>query len=558
MDKYPTKKSYLKHGVIVVAILFAIPNLYEGWRGFGRQSIDLSFVQYWIFSCWVAFRNIVGYTLLPVALVFAFGRLSRYALIPLFWFVYIVEIVSLYVESVFHASLATEWLPLLLNTSCHEVWQFVAMAMSPLVLLNVIVFLVFAVYGSFLLWKAKYPSPSRKSLCMAVICALPFVCFHCLLMNIHFGVNQTTYTNFIVSGVHEWTRGRGIRNACLTPNLPPSVGLEASLEEAPDCVFVLGESSTRNSWHLYGYPRMTTPHLDELCRYGNGGFRFSDVVGVIPATDRALALLLTDVTLETPDVGNWTVAEVFRRAGYHCVLISNQWDGRSCATTIDRIFNGCDKRVSVHKEFAKGDWLSCYDENVVPYLDRELRSPGGPKLVFVHLAGMHYPVQNVIPPEEAHYNNLVEPSVLAGLSDAKTDRINRYDDAILYEDKVLGAIVDVLKSHDRPVCLFFISDHGESPRADNWRVFTDRDVYEIPMVIWLSDKYRKLYPQILSKVEASVDRPCQSDELTYGLLELGRIRLEYDPSKSFLSHEFKGRNPRVIDKGRIVYDATHQ
>ena len=106
-------------------------------------------------------------------------------------------------------------------------------------------------------------------------------------------------------------------------------------------------------------------------------------------------------------------------------------------------------------------------------------------MIFIHLAGMHYPVQEGIPECEKHFTDDVEGECIKDMSVRDRDRNNRYDDAILYEDKVLGGLVDILRKRKRPSCLMFISDHGESPRAMGWRDYHNRDVYEVRKLQWL-------------------------------------------------------------------------
>lgn len=151
----------------------------------------------------------------------------------------------------------------------------------------------------------------------------------------------------------------------------------------------------------------------------------------------------------------------------------------------------------------------------------------------------------------------MEGEVLAGLSDEARDRMNRYDNGIRYEDKVLGLIVDALKNRKmkRPCCMFFCSDHGESPRSKGWRDYDDDDVYEIPVVFWFSDKYAELFPETVSAVKSARKKKMQQDQLTGGLLSLCQIA-NWEPDmerKNFLSDDFRLRRPRLVAKGKREY-----
>lgn len=532
-----------------VLALFGSLHAYWSISKFGFEAVDLPPVQFFLFSLWSCVRNITTYSLLLSAPVFLFGRLARWVVTAIWAYIVIVVCSCAYVQSVFHTSLSSIWIELLMNTSVDEVLQFLKMSLGlwqvgGLVLVCAVIALPFVV-----LQHLPAQSFSSRSILIGVGLLVPFLFINVIVMNWHWGVAQMPYTEFVISSVNGYVRNRGFRQACDNAELPSLISTKVTTNELPNVVIVLGESATRNNWHLYGYERHTTPRMDEICASGEG-VALRDVVGIAPDTVYALSFLLTDVTFETLTKGSWTIAEVMRRAGYATVAISNQqaWEGNT--TLLGMIFNGCERKISMLVE-KKG--ASHYDETMVPYLRAELSKPG-PQAVFVHLAGMHYPVHNACPKEDKHFDDNVEGEVLKGLSAYNRDRRNRYDDGILYEDKVLGLIVDALKENDRPSILFFISDHGESPRADGWRVFTDADVYELPCVFWMSPKYQTQFPNIAAALREAIDKPLQPDMLTGGLLEIAQIELSKLNVISFLQPDFKCRSPRKVDKGRLNYE----
>ncbi|HWI41318.1 MAG TPA: sulfatase-like hydrolase/transferase, partial [Verrucomicrobiae bacterium] len=80
-------------------------------------------------------------------------------------------------------------------------------------------------------------------------------------------------------------------------------------------VFVIGESTTRLNWGMYGYPRPTTPELDAV---GKELVRFTDVVTCDGSTVLALEKMLTAATVSRPDL--WMekpdILSIARKAGY--------------------------------------------------------------------------------------------------------------------------------------------------------------------------------------------------------------------------------------------------
>ncbi|MCQ2393134.1 MAG: phosphoethanolamine transferase [Kiritimatiellae bacterium] len=532
-----------------VLALFGSMHAYWAISKFGFQAVDLPPVQFFLFSLWSCVRDITTYTLLLSATVFLFGRFARWVVTAIWAYIVIVVCSCVYVKHVFHAELSSIWIELLMNTSIDEVIQFIKMSFGCWQVAGLILVCAVIALPCVVLQRLPPQSFSRRSVLIGLGLTMPFLIINVITMNWHWGVAQMPYTNFLVSSAMSYERDRGFRRACENKGLPSVVSTNVSTNDLPNIVIVLGESATRNNWHLYGYERHTTPRMDEICASGEG-VALKDVVGIVPATVRALSFLLTDVTLETLTEGHWTIAEVMRRAGYSTVAISNQqvWNGMT--SLLGTIFNGCEKRISM---FVEKKGLPHYDESMVPYLRSELSKPG-PQAVFIHLAGMHYPVRDACPKKERHFDDNVEGEALEGLSAFNRDRRNRYDDGILYEDKVLGMIVDVMKEEERPSIMFFISDHGESPRSDGWRVYTDMDVYELPCVFWMSPKYQIRFPKIVSSLRETINKPLQPDMLTGGLLEMAQIELSHLNTTSFLLPDFKCRIPRKIDSRRLNYE----
>ena len=547
------------NGVSVALALFGCVNFLDALLHFGGDAVDLPPVAFYAFSLWILVRNTVGHTLLMSAPAYFLGRRSRLPLALVFCYVVLIEAATRYSDSVFHADLATVWLQLLQNSSCEEMAAFVKMSANWRSVAGLFALMSVMAAGSVLLWRAAYPKISRRSFFAGCLFCLPFLLANCLFIgglagNWKFGIAQMKYTQFVLGTIRSITEMRGINRACDQPNLPEKLRVGVAGDEMPDGVFVLGESSTRSNWHLYGYPRQTTPRMDAL--YANGELvRFDDVVGTQPDTVSALSLLLTDVQFDDRAHGSWTLAEAYRRAGYRCILISNQYSWGDTSSTLYKIFNGCEKRTSPRIEFGEGRH---YDESLVSILEGEFKnSEVRPTIVFLHLAGIHYPVKPecVHPPEDAHFTDDVDTEFMRQFTPHVRDRLNRYDDGVLYEDKVLGMIVDVLRKRKRPSFMFFMSDHGESPRSETWRSYADEDVYELPAILWLSPSYKTMFRDFASSLKTAESRHMQPDEMTYGLLELGFIRDVPIPQgrASFLSGDFSGRTPRLVDKGRKAY-----
>ena len=112
-----------------------------------------------------------------------------------------------------------------------------------------------------------------------------------------------------------------------------------------------------------------------------------------------------------------------------------------------------------------------------------------------------------------------------------------YDNAVLYDDHIVDAIIR--RVEDQDALVIFLSDHGEEvndvrdlfghgDESSSWQ----RD---IPMVIWTSAKFRANHPEDVRRICAAKDHAWQSDEMIHTLLDLMKIRVpQYEKEKSLL------------------------
>ena len=109
--------------------------------------------------------------------------------------------------------------------------------------------------------------------------------------------------------------------------LPPLQNLRDSSGTAPrTLVLVLGESTTREHMHLYGYNRDTTPNLDALAASDKGLTVFRDVVSPRPYTIEVMQQILTFGDEQNPDrfLSDPSLINLLKQAGYKTFWITNQ------------------------------------------------------------------------------------------------------------------------------------------------------------------------------------------------------------------------------------------
>jgi glucan phosphoethanolaminetransferase (alkaline phosphatase superfamily) len=311
-------------------------------------------------------------------------------------------------------------------------------------------------------------------------------------------------------------------------------------------VMVIGESSRRDHWQLFGYDRPTNPELTQVQNL----VRIPDMLSSWPQSITAIPALLTRKPVTASGFG-WKEASILRamqEAGYETWWISNQ-------LPIGRY----DSPVSVYALEAKhqlflnhADWAAGnnFDEDLLqPLKDVIANNPTKSKIFIVlHMMGSHAPYDKRYPSTFRRFS----PT----MSDAgdKTQQLageqNSYDNTILYTDHVLAQVIHILRQSDAVSALWFESDHGESlPTATcslNDHGNGTRYEFTIPGLFWYSDAYKSLFPQRVSQLQVNAEKPALSASTFESLIDMTGVDFPgHDPSWSLFSSQWT-YHPRIV------------
>ena len=184
-------------------------------------------------------------------------------------------------------------------------------------------------------------------------------------------------------------------------------------------------------------------------------------------------------------------------------------------------------------------------------------------MVVFHLNGQHLDAKERFPntPENNYFKYSDVPNKAKYLTKGKKQEIADYDNATRYNDKIMKEIFTMFENSNTVVVYF--SDHGEEIydyRDSKGRVqgtMTKEAVkfqYEIPFVVWCSDKYKNNHPDIVESIRQSVNRPIMSDDVCHLMFHLGGIKTKYyKPERDYISTDFKPYK-RIL-KGVVDYDS---
>ena len=331
--------------------------------------------------------------------------------------------------------------------------------------------------------------------------------------------------------VHEGLAGRLINDKSLA-------GMSYAGTGPRTVVFVLGESSTRLNWSLYGYPRNTNPELQEI---EGQLLKFSDVVTTDGSTVLDMQKILTPATRTEPHLFQErpNILTIARKAGYKTFWITNH---STDMTGLISIFaTSADKTVNANRGGSRSE--GSYDEVVLPHLQEALADPAPLKFILVHLLNAHPAYTFRYPYNFARFENvndqIQEELQKAGRPFWSRALRDEYDNAILYSDHILRRSLALCESYpDQEIAWLYVPDHGEDVAhyssfvGHNPRVLA---MFEIPMLLWRSSASNrgKIEDQALS------GRPYQTDQLDHTLLGLMGIKGDYyDGRRDILSESF--------------------
>lgn len=250
-------------------------------------------------------------------------------------------------------------------------------------------------------------------------------------------------------------------------------------------VLVIGESARKQNFSLYGYPKSTNPLLsktDNLHAFNATSCATYTTAGVKCILEHANTGDLYEIL---PNYLERNHVDVFWR--------TSNWG--EPPLHIKSVQNGKALKPDCKDE------ACTYDEILLTGLKEQIQASTKDKiLVVLHTSTSHGPSYNKKYPPRFETFKPVCTSV--DLSTCSSESLmNAYDNTIVYTDYLLSQVIDQLKSlNGFKSTMIFVSDHGESLGEKNLymhgvpKSFAPKEQYEIPFIVWVSDKQMPLKP----------------------------------------------------------------
>jgi len=302
-------------------------------------------------------------------------------------------------------------------------------------------------------------------------------------------------------------------------------------------IVVIGESLGREHMSLYGYHRKTTPNLDSL-KEKKELLVFNNVVSNHTHTTQTLTYALTSANQYNEETlaDRISIINLLKAAGFNTAWISNQvrygiWDNH-----VGVIADNVDHKIYFNKYVGKTFKNKNNDEIVLDAVEDLLGdSWPGNNIIFVHLIGNHFPYgDRFTAPFEKFKENLSIGEF--GKTGNHKNRINKYDNSVVYNDHIINQLIKLLHNSNRDVkSLVYLPDHGEEvwERKNHQSKLFTYSMVESPLIIWLSENYKTKYPVVYKNLENSLDS-YWSNDLFYNLL-IGLFDIETTEKEDQLS-----------------------
>ena len=331
-------------------------------------------------------------------------------------------------------------------------------------------------------------------------------------------------------------------------------------------VLIIGESYNRNHASFYGYPTPNTPRQKKLKKKGEL-ITFTDVVSPWNLTSFVFKHIFSLYTVG--DKGDWCdyplFPEIFRKAGYHVTFMTNQFLPQAKEAVYD--FSGGfflnDEVLSKAQFDTRNTTLYRFDNGLLCNYEK-LKDEGKdkPQLIIFHLKGQHVEYRMRCPKVQKRFDKDYYKETRPDLNDKERTVLSDYDNAVLYNDSIVTAIIDKFRKQDAIV--IYVPDHGEEiyDGAHFYGRMHSTDVtarlahaeFEIPMWVWASRKYRRSHPDIWRQVRASRKRPYMTDAMPYMLMYLAGIECpQYRDELNVLGDKYNAKRPRIL-KHQADYD----
>ena len=288
-------------------------------------------------------------------------------------------------------------------------------------------------------------------------------------------------------------------------------------------VLIIGESARGDHFSLSGYKRETSPLLSQEKNL----IYYKDVTACYPLTRVAVPCMITRATRADRKISTKETSfiGVFRKLGFYTTWLGMQ----GTYTVIDAPY--FDLAKESHKSLLLGtdvEMFSSNDSSLFPFVDKFYQEHNtGQNLLILHTYGSHFHYEERYTDEFRKFTPICKKKkFLTDMSHCSlAERIDSYDNTILYTDYFIKSIIDRLR--DKKALVIYTPDHGES-LGEGGRflhgTYNAGEQIAVNMVFWASDKYIAAFPEQVKNLRKLQNNAILHDHLFHSILGCSGIK----------------------------------
>jgi len=386
-------------------------------------------------------------------------------------------------------------------------------------LLNVGMLSYFSLYailpGLLVLWLPLNYHPLLKELKFKCISALAFASlavlitaafyqdFSSLFRNNREMRNTVIPSSFIYYTSRYLSGAYAVMNVVAQPIGEDAVQTATNTVKPKLTILVIGETARAQNFSLNGYERETNPKLKQ-----QQIFNFSDTSACGTTTAISLPCMFSlynkDGFTSEKSEAQHNLLDVLDTAGVNVLWRDNN---SGCKGVCERIET---QPAKAYRNEQYCNQRECFDQVMLNDLDSYLDKQQGDVTVVLHQKGNHGPAYFLRYPES--FKQFTPVCTTSQLQQCQQQSIvNAYDNAILYTDHFLSAVIDYLKDRQDRYrgAMLYMSDHGESLGENNLYLhglpyfIAPKTQTQVPFILWLSQSFSD---------SDKLDRQCITDK----------------------------------------------
>lgn len=492
--------------------------------------LELFFIEAFEYSLDNLIQNI-AFSCSVCTLIWLFFDLDKIKITKI---IYIFIFIGTFVEGLyfitFKAQMSSSAIFIALDTNGYELNEFLSFNFKGIQLAYSLILLLVFIFSWKLFGKFIVTPKTQKKLFFQL-----FVLSLGVILMSRPRVYRNNFPIVFLSSIYEYNQQLKLINETIE-NKAPFTGIELNNPMTSQThVVVIGESTSRKHFGLYGYERNTTPMLNKI---KDEFLVFDNVISSETFTVGSLvkALMVKD---DNSYVGN--IIQLFNQAGYKTFWLSNQPPIGMYETLVTRIGLAAD--ISRFITLEGPEKQIPFDGELLAELSEVIQDSSPKKVIFLHLMGTHADYYKRYPKGFSVFNT--------ELDNYKQNIVNQYDNAVIYTDYVISQVINIIREINGQTSMLFFSDHGEEVYDEidfaghSVDGILTKNLVEVPFFLW-KNSMLTLQNDILS-------RPFILNDLSHSLADLYGIRAnEIDSTRSVFNLSFEIRKRIIRDS--VYYD----